>query len=189
MLLIGLKLSRDGNGDGKYHTTKRLWLGLDGFTALLPMLKDRSKHLVASCVKRELNLKPKIIVLCGSSRFCDVIAVCAWILERDEKAITMGLHLLPNWYSDIPDHLTEHEGVAHEMDELHLRKIDLASEVFIVNYHDYIGESTTKEINYAREHGKHIRWFTHDPIGEKVRAIINEWIASSKAKERDDDES
>ncbi|KKK90129.1 hypothetical protein LCGC14_2726140, partial [marine sediment metagenome] len=42
--------------------------------------------------------KPKVIVLCGSSRFCDLMAVCAWLLEKEEKAITMGLHLLPQWY-------------------------------------------------------------------------------------------
>jgi len=38
--------------------------------------------------------RPKIITLCGSSRFVDVMAVVGWLLERDEGAITMGLHLL-----------------------------------------------------------------------------------------------
>lgn len=40
--------------------------------------------------------KPKIVTLCGSSRFVGIMAVCAWLIERDEGAITMGLHLLPN---------------------------------------------------------------------------------------------
>ena len=128
-------------------------------------------------------MKPKIIVICGSSRFVDIMAVCAWLLERDEGAIVMSLHLLPFWYSKdhIPDHLAEHEGVADKMDELHLRKIDIAHEVFIVNKDDYIGESTTAEILYAREHGKHIRWYTHDPIGRKVQIIIDEYL-----KEKED---
>ena len=118
--------------------------------------------------------KPKIVVLCGSSRFCDVMAVCAWLIERDEQAISMGLHLLPQWYSKefIPHHLAEHEGVAEQMDELHLRKIDMADEIFVVNYEDYIGESTTREIEYAQKHKKKIRWFSHDPIGKKVADII-----------------
>lgn len=118
---------------------------------------------------------PKIVVLCGSSKFCDVMAVCSWFIERDEKAITMGLHLLPSWYSEesIPDHLAEHEGVADEMDALHLQKIDLANEIFVVNYNDYIGDSTADEINYAVENNKKIRWFSHDPIGEKVMNLIN----------------
>ena len=118
--------------------------------------------------------KPKVIVLCGSSKFCQIMAVCAWVLERDEGAITIGLHLLPEWYSpDLPDsHLAEHEGVASAMDELHKRKIDLADEIFIVNYKDYIGDSTKNEIMYAQEKGVPVRWFQHDDIGGKVKDII-----------------
>lgn len=117
---------------------------------------------------------PKVVVLCGSSRFVDLMAVSAWLIERDEGAIAMGLHLLPWWYSEdaIPDHLAEHEGVSEAMDALHLRKIDLADEVFVVNHDDYVGESTTNEVRYAKEHGKPIRWFTHDPVGERVRALL-----------------
>lgn len=102
------------------------------------------------------------------------MAVCAWLIERDENAICMGLHLLPWWYSKehIPDHLAEHEGCAEQMDELHLRKIDLADEVFIVNIYDYIGDSTSREVGYAMKHGKKIRWFIHDPIGVAVNKIV-----------------
>jgi len=118
--------------------------------------------------------KPKLIVLCGSSKFCDVMAVCAWLIERDEHAIALGLHLLPWWYGkDLPSsHLAEHEGVAEQMDELHLKKIDLADEIFVVNFSEYLGESTTREIDYATKTGKAIRWFTQDPIGQKVRHIL-----------------
>ena len=119
--------------------------------------------------------KPKIVVLCGSSRFCDIVAVCAWLIERDEEAIVMGLHLLPWWYAtkeEIPDHLAEHEGVADAMDELHLRKIDLCDEIFVVNFDDYIGDSIKNEYEYAKKAGKTIRWFTHDEIGEKCRELI-----------------
>lgn len=117
--------------------------------------------------------KPKITVLCGSSKYTDIMAVCAWIIERDEKAIAMGLHLLPGWYPDLPaDHLAEHEGVAEEMDALHMRKIDMADEIFVVNCQDYIGESTTREIEYAMAAGRVVRWFTHDPVGALVLDMI-----------------
>lgn len=119
------------------------------------------------------TIKPKIVVLCGSSKFVDIMAVCAWLIERDEKAITMGLHLLPYWYAKgIPDHLAEIEGIAKEMDELHLRKIDIADEIFIVNRNDYIGSSTQKEIEYARGLNKKLRWYYQDPIGEAAENII-----------------
>ena len=110
--------------------------------------------------------RPKIVVMSGSSRFCDVMSVCAWWIERDEHAITMGLHLLPSWYPCNADHVAEDDGVAETMDELHLRKIDLADEIFVVNVGHYIGPSTLREIEYAQAAGKPIRWFTHDPIGE-----------------------
>jgi hypothetical protein len=48
------------------------------------------------------------------------------------------------------------------LDALHLRKIDLADRVLVVNPGGYIGESTNREIAYARAGGKPVS-FT-DPI-------------------------
>jgi len=123
-------------------------------------------------------MKPKIIVLCGSSKYCDIMAVAAWLLEKKEGAITMGLHLLPDWYFDKPisDHLAEHEGVAEDMDSLHMRKIDLCDEIFVINRDDYIGSSTTNEIEYAQNLGKPIRWYTHDDIGREIDEILKKAI-------------
>ncbi len=126
--------------------------------------------------------KSKVIVLCGSSRFVEIMAVCAWLLERNENVITMGLHLLPIWYAkDIPDHLAEAEGVAEAMDNLHLRKIDIANEIFVVNYDDYIGESTTNEIKYTQSKGKKIRWYTHDEIGQQADKIISDFLTNNQS--------
>ena len=109
-------------------------------------------------------MKPKIVCLCGSSRFVDIMATVAWLLERDEGKITMSLHLLPLWYPDVPaHHLAEAEGVAEQMDELHLRKIDLADEVFVIDWHGYIGESTAKEIEYAIAQNKILRYIRQEP--------------------------
>jgi hypothetical protein len=123
---------------------------------------------------------PRVVVLCGSSRFVQEMAVCAWLLERDEKAISLSLHLLPSWYPDIcDDHLAEKEGAAADMDMLHLRKIDLCDEIFVVNRGHYIGDSTRKEIEYAMSIGKKIRWYTHEEIGAKVEQMILDAIAAS----------
>lgn len=128
--------------------------------------------------------KPKIVVLCGSSKFVDIMAVVAWLIEREEKAIAMGLHLLPFWYrspgGELPEHhLAEHEGCQAEMDELHRRKIDLCDEIFVVNYDDYVGESTRKELLYAASTGKAVRYYLDDPIGRQVDALL----ASNAIKE------
>jgi len=129
--------------------------------------------------------RPKIVVMCGSSRYVDIMAVCEWLIQRDELAITMGLNLLPSWYCQgkIPDHLAENEGCAKEMDELHLRKIDIADEIFVVNFRDYIGESTSREIKYAQDKGKKIRWYNCDEIGATVQSLIARLAAEGDKKE------
>ncbi|WP_372984932.1 hypothetical protein [Microbacterium sp.] len=38
--------------------------------------------------------------------------------------------------------------------ELHLRKIDLADRVVVVNHGEHFGESTRREIDYARAAGR-----------------------------------
>lgn len=48
------------------------------------------------------------------------------------------------------------------LDALHLHKIDLADRVLIVNPGGYVGESTKREIAYARASGKRVT-FT-DPL-------------------------
>ena len=103
------------------------------------------------------------------------MAVVAWFLEKDEGAITMGLHLLPAWYTMVDSHLAEHEGVADKMDELHKRKIDISDEVFVIDHEEYIGDSTRSEIEYAENLGVPIRYFSREPaIGLKV------WKAAGK---------
>lgn len=124
-----------------------------------------------------MTVKPKVITICGSSQFIDVMAVCAWLLERDEGAIVMSLHLLPGWYPDVPDdHLAEHEGVADQMDELHLRKIDLSDEIFVVDVERYTGSSTDREVLYAKERRVPVRWYSEDEIGRQVSKIIQKHV-------------
>lgn len=118
----------------------------------------------------------KMITICGSTRFIEHMAVCAWILERDESVIVMGLHLLPKWYTDEKDHVAESEGVAEAIDALHRKKIELCDEVFVVDVDHYIGEATLKEVHYARVLNKLIRWYTEDDVGHMVNALLKERI-------------
>ena len=107
-------------------------------------------------------MKPEIICICGSSRFCDRIAVSKWQFEKEGK-IAIGLHLLPRWYGEMTGkteshHFAEQENIADVLDELHLRKIDLADRVHIANYDGYIGERTAIEIDYAKKLNKPITY-------------------------------
>lgn len=123
-----------------------------------PGCKSHVSHPCEGCGRQWGTIleKPEIVVLCGSSRFVREMAILAWTLERDEHVIVMGLHLLPHDYTTAADHLAEVQGVAEQMDELHLRKIDIADRVFVVNLGGYVGDSTRREIDYAKQHGKRV---------------------------------
>ena len=118
---------------------------------------DRENTMILAGIKKgrqmERENRPRIICLCGSTRFIEHFAILAWKLEKG-GAIVLGLHLLPTSYTEAKDHLAEFEGVKDKMDALHLRKIDLADKVVVLNIGGYIGESTTKEIAHAKQTGK-----------------------------------
>ena len=107
--------------------------------------------------------KPKIICICGSTRFADYHAIARWKYEQSGEYICLMINYLPDWYAKEQgwkgnDHHGEQSGCKDVLDELHLRKIDLADSLFIVNLDGYIGESTRKEIEYAKSLNKPITY-------------------------------
>ncbi len=115
----------------------------------------------------------KVVCFSGSSRFIDMMAVLMW--EEEKKGnISLGCHLLPEWYGEfsklgvMAHHQAEREGVAAVLDEVHLRKIDLCDELFVVDVHGYIGESTRREMEHAKSLGKKIRTLSSEPDYERL---------------------
>jgi len=49
-------------------------------------------------------------------------------------------------------------GTKEMLDDMHLRKIDMADEIFVINVGGYIGESTRREIAYAQQKGKKVNF-------------------------------
>lgn len=106
-------------------------------------------------------VKPTVICLCGSTRFVDYFHAINWELTL-KGIIVLSIGVVK--FGPV-DHVGESLGidVANQLDELHLRKIDLADEVFVLNVDGYIGESTRKEIDYAKSTGKIVRYLeSHD---------------------------
>lgn len=103
--------------------------------------------------------KPTVICLCGSTRFTEEMLVKQWELTK-QGFIVLSWCALPDWYfpGDDYSHIGDQEGVKEIIDTVHLRKIDLADEVFVINKHGYIGESTGREIEYAKSKGKPIKY-------------------------------
>ena len=109
-------------------------------------------------------MTPKIICICGSTRFADLHAIWRWKFEKTGKYICLMINYLPGWYAKeefgegVHDHFGEATGLKELLDELHFRKIDLCDEVFVINEDGYIGESTKNEIEYAKKIGKPINY-------------------------------
>jgi len=101
--------------------------------------------------------RPKIVCLCGSTRFMNAFRRASLEETLGRKIVlSIGCNLRDSDFETFTqEHLAE---IKVELDELHLRKIDLADEVLILNVGGYIGESTRNELNYAKEKGKKIRF-------------------------------
>lgn len=97
----------------------------------------------------------RIVCLCGSTRFMDAFFDAGW-----EFTLKGYIVLSVGVCKHAEHHGAEALGqdVVDKLDELHLRKIDLADEVMILNVDGYIGESTRKEIEYAKLLGKPINY-------------------------------
>ena len=99
--------------------------------------------------------KPKIICLCGSTRFTEQMLIKQWELTK-QGYIVLSWCALPDSYflGKGKSHIGDREGVKEIVDEVHKRKIDLSDEIFVLNINGYIGKSTRSEIEYARKHSK-----------------------------------
>lgn len=151
--------------------------------------------------------KPVVVCLCGSTRFKDAFAAAA----REETlagriVLSVGLfgHTDPALAAACPacrgcgttaagavcpfcqgdkTVFDQASPVKAMLDELHLRKIDLADEVLVVSECGYVGESTSREVAYAAEAGKKVRWL--EPAAEaayryRVAAAVAEKAAAAE---------
>lgn len=110
--------------------------------------------------------RPTIVCLCGSTRFYG-----AFQRAQYEETMAGRIVLSVGFYRPSPESESERVRYEHHgenigctpeqkiaLDALHLKKIDLADEVLILNVGGYIGESTARELAYARELVKVVRF-------------------------------
>jgi hypothetical protein len=105
------------------------------------------------------DVKPNVVCICGSMRFQALMQEHAEFESLLGKIVVMPHVNMKNWNGQ-PS--AENEDLIKErLDSLHRAKIRMAHEVLVVG--DYIGESTTAEIAYARYMGMPVR-FTHPEV-------------------------
>ena len=95
----------------------------------------------------------KIVTLCGSTRFKEQF------MEAQKRLTLNGCIVISvGLFGHLGDSDVWKPGVKEMLDDMHLRKIDLADEIFVINVGGYIGESTRREIAYAKKTGKPVRY-------------------------------
>lgn len=131
--------------------------------ALIAAELDRRR----GCELGKTAVGPKVVCLCGSTRF--------WReFQRAGLEETMKGHIVlsigaasgsdDEHFGNLPQE--EYDRVKTMLDELHLRKIDMADEVLILDVGGYIGESTGRELMHAFKLGKKIRFL--EPMAPKA---------------------
>ena len=140
--------------------------------------------------------KYKVITLCGSTHFKDDFFRVQKELTLDGNiVISVGL------FGHSGDDEAWTLGTKEMLDDMHLSKIDMADEIFVVNPGGYVGESTAREIGYALLRGKtvksivpiHLGRYTSkegfnqkilDPKTESERLMTAQWNISTKVWNR-----
>lgn len=108
---------------------------------------------VCECCGVVVSERAKVITLCGSTRF-----------KADFESWNSRLTLEGNVVLSVGVFVRHPEGSRYNtperkamLDRLHLQKIDMADEVFVIDPGGYVGESTAREIAYAEAQGKPVR--------------------------------
>lgn len=109
---------------------------------------------------------PTIVCLCGSTRFMDTFH------EANRRETLVGKIVLTveiSTYKGTTDPQGSNPVLKRQLDELHLRKIELADEILVLNVGGYIGDSTRREIAHAKALGKRVRYWEHNiPTWKRV---------------------
>lgn len=120
---------------------------------------------------------PTIVTLCGSTRFKDAFTQ-AQLNETLRGNIVLTIGCAMHSDKDIFAHLTPEqlEKTKERLDWLHFRKIDLSDEILVLNVDGYVGESTSREIAYAIETGKEVRWLLDRPENQqRENEFVYQW--------------
>lgn len=103
----------------------------------------------------------KVVTLCGSTTFeAEFAEVNQRLTMEGCVVISLGMFSLP----DLPDHdgTADSSDLKERLGVLHLQKIRMADEVYVVDPGGYVGESTRREIAYAESLGTPVRYLSRE---------------------------
>jgi hypothetical protein len=103
----------------------------------------------------------KVVTLCGSTRFeAEFAEVNQRLTLEGCIVLSLGMFRLP----DLPgyDWTLDESGLKRRLSDLHLQKVRMADEVYVVDPGGYVGESTRREIALAESLGTPVRYLSRE---------------------------
>lgn len=144
---MGGHLDSHFDDSGNPEREKEMKKSKDGF---IPPNRDVERYILLP------GGFPHVITLCGSTRFKAEYETAA------RKLTLQGYIIISVGSLGHHENLDMGSKTKINLDILHLRKIDIADGVFVVNPGGYIGDSTRREIAYATRKGRPIAYL--EPI-------------------------
>jgi hypothetical protein len=125
---------------------------------------ERTEHLRSEAAPLTTNIPeierdPIVVCLCGSTKFWRDFQRAS-LRETMAGRIVLSIGAASGTDDEHFGNLKpeQYDAIKEMLDTLHLRKIKMADEILILNVGDYIGQSTTRELRFARECGISVRW-------------------------------
>ncbi len=94
--------------------------------------------------------KYKVITLCGSAKFKE-----EFLMMHQKLTLEGNIVLLPVFFDA---ELEIADSKFPMLKDMHIKRIDMADEIFVINKNGYIGTSTKSEIEYAQKAGKGVNY-------------------------------
>lgn len=100
-------------------------------------------------------MKYNIITLCGSTKFKD-----QFLKYQKELTLQGNIVISVGLFGHSGDvQVWQNDGKTKQMlDQIHFQKIEMANQIFVINKDGYIGQSTKRQIEYAKSLNKKITY-------------------------------
>lgn len=95
-------------------------------------------------------MEEKIITLCGSTKFKELFKY------HNKRLTLLGKVVFSVAFFGHADNIDLSIDEKDTLDIVHFKKIELSEAIFVINHKGYIGNSTRREIAYAKVTGKKI---------------------------------
>ena len=94
----------------------------------------------------------KVITICGSLSFKEEMMIIAEKLALEGNCILTPVYPVKNF--------SKTDTQLEKLKEAHFKRIELSDAILVVNVNNYIGDSTSLEIEYAKKLEKEVIYYT-----------------------------